>query len=139
MSLSQKLTLSAAGLSALGVGLAITFAPHAFYAGSGVEIGHDPNLLSELRAPGANLAMLGAVIFAGVFRPELARRSAALGAAVFLAFAFGRVVGVAIDGPPGSGMLGALAFEVVIGALCLLALRRRSDPRDACAGRTATA
>ncbi len=53
MTLFQKLTLSAAGLTALGIGLAITFAPHGFYAGYGIDLGTDPARLSELRAPGA--------------------------------------------------------------------------------------
>lgn len=121
--LFQKLTLGAAGLLALGIGLAITFAPHGFYASYGIALGSDPALLSEMRAPGANLAALGAVIFAGVWRSGMARLSAALGTLLFLAFAFGRMVGIAVDGLPGRGILTALAIEIVIGVLCLLALR----------------
>lgn len=134
MSLFRKLVLAAAGLSGLGIGLAIAFAPHAFYSGYGVALGGDPTLLSELRAPGANLAMLGAVIFAGVLRPSMTPLSAGLGAAVFLAFAFGRGVGIVLDGWPGSGILAALIIELVLGGLCLLAQPRRSDRRGRSAG-----
>lgn len=123
MSVFQKLFLGAAGLTALGIGLAITFAPHGFYAGYGLTLGTDPVLLSELRAPGANLAALGALILAGVLRPGLARMSAAVGALVFLAFAFGRGVSIALDGWPGEQILAALVIELAIGALCLGALR----------------
>lgn len=134
MSLFQKLTLGAAGLTALCVGLAITFAPHSFYASYGVALSGDPTLLSELRAPGANLMMLGAVIFAGAVRPRMARLSAALGAAVFLAFAFGRMVSLALDGAPDSGIVAALILEIALGALCGLSLwLRRLDrvgPRE---------
>ncbi|MEO9780489.1 MAG: DUF4345 domain-containing protein [Sedimentitalea sp.] len=123
MSLFQKLTLGVAGLTALGIGLAITFAPYNFYASYGISLGTNPALLSELRAPGANLAALGAVIFAGAFRPGLARFSATLGTLMFFAFAFGRLVGIMLDGWPSESILIALAIELVMGALCLLGLR----------------
>ncbi|CUK02747.1 hypothetical protein PH7735_02646 [Shimia thalassica] len=119
----QKLTLGASGLIALGIGMAITFVPIGFYAGSGIALDTDPALLSELRAPGANLAALGAVIFAGALRSGLARQSAALGALVFLAFAFGRLVSIVFDGWPGESILVALGVEVALGGLCLLVLR----------------
>ncbi|MEO0624898.1 MAG: DUF4345 domain-containing protein, partial [Pseudomonadota bacterium] len=94
-----------------------------FYAGYGIEIGNHPTMLSELRAPGANLATLGALIFTGVFRSDLMRLSAALGTVVFLAFAFGRLMGIVLDGMPAEGIVTALAIELVAGALCLLSLR----------------
>ncbi|MBY6059005.1 DUF4345 domain-containing protein [Leisingera daeponensis] len=123
MRLFQKLTIGAAGLTAFGIGLAITLAPHSFYAGYGIDLGADPTLLSELRAPGANLAALGTVIFAGALRSGMARLSAMLGAIVFLAFAIGRVVSLALDGWPVAGVLAALAIELVIGLLCFFAVR----------------
>jgi len=123
MTLFQRLTLCAAGLTALGIGLAITFAPHGFYAGYGIDLGTDPKWLSELRAPGANLAALGAVILVGALRPGMARFSAMLGTVVFLAFAFGRMASIVLDGWPGEGILAAFAIELVIGLLCLSASR----------------
>ncbi|SFI65218.1 DUF4345 domain-containing protein [Celeribacter neptunius] len=123
MSIFAKLTLGAAGLTALGIGLAITFVPHGFYTGYGLDIGSDPARLSELRAPGANLAALGAVIFAGALRPALARLSAALATLVFLAFAFGRAVSWPLDGWPGDKIASAFALEILLGGLCLLVWR----------------
>ncbi len=123
LTLFQKLTLGAAGLTALGIGLAITLAPHGLYAGYGIDLGTDPTRLSELRAPGANLAALGALILVGALRPGMARLSATLGAVVFLAFAFGRMASIVLDGWPGEGILAAFAIELVIGLLCLSASR----------------
>ena len=120
----QRLTLGAAGLAALGIGLAITAAPASFYASYGIVLGTDPNLLSELRAPGANLAALGAIILAGTVHQGIARLSAALGAVVFLAYAFGRIVSMALDGMPSSGLVQATMIELVIGGLCAVLLRR---------------
>lgn len=121
----QSIALVAAGLPALGIGLAIAVAPRAFYAGYGIALDPDPSLLSELRAPGAALATLGATILAGLARPAMARASLALGALVFFAYAAGRFIGLALDGPPAGGMIEATAIELAIGALCVVVLRRR--------------
>ncbi len=120
----QKLTLGIAGLAALGIGLAITAAPGLFYATYGIALGNDPNLLSELRAPGANLAVLGLVILAGAFRQSMQRLAAFLGATVFLAYAFGRIVGMVLDGMPSDGLVQATVIELVIGGLCVALLWR---------------
>lgn len=131
----QRTALVAAGLPAVGIGVAITVAPHAFHATYGIALGTDPSLLSELRAPGAALAALGLIVLAGLVRPAMARASAALGATVFLAYAFGRIVSVALDGVPASGLVEAAAIELAIGALCVTAALRTKPA----AGRIAAA
>jgi hypothetical protein len=115
----QKLILGVAGLAALGIGLAILTVPAGFYGTYGIELGADPNLLSELRAPGANLAVLGAIILLGAFRQSMTRLSAAIGGLVFLAYALGRIVSMALDGMPSSGLIEATVIELVIGGLCI--------------------
>ena len=120
----QKLTLGIAGLAALGIGLAIVTAPASFYATYGIALGSDPNLLSELRAPGANLAALGALILAGAFRQGMQRLATFLGATVFLAHAFGRIVSMVLDGMPSSGLVQAALIELLIGGLCVALLWR---------------
>ena len=124
----QKLTLGIAGLAALGIGLAIVTAPASFYVTYGIALGGDPSLLSELRSPGANLAALGMIILAGAFCQGMQRLSAFLGATVFLAYAFGRIVGMVLDGMPSSGLVQATLIELVIGGLCA-ALFWRSKSR----------
>ncbi len=119
----QRAALGVAGLTATGVGAAITLAPHAFYASYGIALGSSPDLLSELRAPGANLAGLGVVILAGLVRPAWAPVSALAALVVFLAFPLGRLVSLALDGMPSGPVLGALALELAIAALCLAAFR----------------
>ena len=121
----QKIALGIAGVTALAIGGFITITPHAFYNSYGIALGADPNLLSELRAPGANLAALGAIILAGIVRPAWARVSAVVALTVFLAFPAGRIISLAVDGIPSGSVVGALVIEVVIGALCLAAFWRR--------------
>lgn len=125
----QKIALGIAGFTSLGIGGFILAAPHAFYANYGVALGQDPSLLSELRAPGAGLAAFGAVMLAGIVRPALRQTAVVSALTVFLAFPAGRVAGLAIDGIPSSGILGALVLELAIAALCLFAFRRGADPK----------
>ncbi len=126
MSRFQKAVLGVAGFTALAIGSFILAEPYAFYASYGITLPADPNLLSELRSPAANLVALGAVILAGLFFPRLARISAAIALIVFLAFPVGRIISIGIDGMPSESVLAAFAIEVVIGALCLVAFCRRA-------------
>jgi hypothetical protein len=99
--------------------------PHVFYAGYGITIGNDPNLLSELRAPGAGLVAFGSLIMLGVWRSALAQLAMTATLVVFLAFPAGRVIGIALDGLPSTGIIWALILEIAIAVLCLFAFRRR--------------
>lgn len=119
----QKIALGIAGVSALGIGTAITFTPHAFYVSYGITLASDPSLLSELRAPGAGLAVLGAVMLAGIVRQSLSEVALVSALVVFLGFPAGRIVGLAFDGIPSAGIMAALAFELAVAGLCLFAFR----------------
>lgn len=128
----QKIALGIAGLTALSIGAFILIAPHAFYASYGIVLDPNPSLLSELRAPGAGLAAFGAMMLAGIARSSLRQSAAVAALTVFLAFPAGRVLGLMADGVPSSGILGALALEVGIAALCLYAFRRGAGSSVSC-------
>ena len=119
----QKITLGIGGVTALAIGTMITLAPHAFYASYGITLGQDPNLLNELRAPGAGLAVFGALMLAGIVRAAMAPIALAVALTVFLAFPVGRIVGIVMDGMPSGSVIGALAFEVIVAALLLAAFK----------------
>ncbi|GGE57735.1 DUF4345 domain-containing protein [Actibacterium pelagium] len=120
----QKISLGLAGITALAIGLFILIAPQAFYDSYGIAVGSDPSMLSELRAPGAGIATLGAIMLAGLFRPAMAQLSFVAALTVYLAFPVGRLVSLVVDGMPSGSVLGALVIEVVIAGLCLAALRQ---------------
>ena len=126
----QKLALAVAGLSAAGIGVAIVTVPRSFYAMYGIDLGTDPSLVNELRAPGANLLALGVIILGGIFNARLASLSAVLAVTIFPAYAFGRIVSMAIDGMPSSGLVDAVLIEIGIGGLCLAAFGRHLFPRQ---------
>lgn len=121
----EKTMLCVSGLTALGIGTFILAAPHAFYASYGISLGDDASLLSELRAPGAGLAALGALMLVGLVRRTFSTVSIVAALTVFLAYPAGRLVGLLVDGIPNGSILGALIIELVIAGLCLFAFRAR--------------
>ncbi len=121
----EKITLCISGLTAIGIGGMIMLSPHVFYASYGIILGENPSLLSELRAPAAGLTTLGILMLLGIWRSALAQLAVASTLIVFLAFPAGRFIGLAVDGIPSSGIIGALLLEIAIAALCLFAFRKR--------------
>ncbi|WP_108835271.1 DUF4345 domain-containing protein [Tateyamaria sp. Alg231-49] len=130
----RRLVLGISGLAAITVGLAITLDPQAFYASYGIVLTPQPNLMSELRAPAANLAVLGLIILSGALYKRITHSAALLGTAVFLAFAMGRVVSLALDGRPSDSILAALGIEVVLALLCLWVAAPRRQRADKVSG-----
>jgi hypothetical protein len=116
--LFARLTLGIAGALALGIGAAIAAVPVAFHGFNGLQLPPNADLMSELRAPGAALAVLGALILAGAFYSAWTRASALLGAILFLAYGAGRLIGLTLDGPPSDGLIAAMVLELVFGILC---------------------
>ena len=121
----QKLTLGLSGLVAFTIGAFILVSPQAFYTSYGITLNRDPNLLSELRAPGAGLATLGAIMLLGIGRRAMTQVAVVAAFAVYLAFPLGRLVSLAVDGVPSGSILAALAIEIVIACLLLTAFGQR--------------
>jgi hypothetical protein len=123
----QKVALAIAGMTALSIGISIFASPQAFYASYGITVGTNPDLLSELRAPAANLAALGSAMLVGIFVPAWRRVSSTVALIVFVAFPLGRITSLLLDGMPTTGILGALIIEVLVGVLCAVAFWPRTE------------
>jgi len=119
---TAPLVLLGSGLVAVAIAVAILFAPVTFYAGYGIDVTGDTTLANELKAPAGVLLVAGLVMFAGAFRRKLAVASLTTAAVVYLSYGLSRVMSIAIDGVPHSGIVNAAAVELVIGATCLLSL-----------------
>jgi hypothetical protein len=117
--------LLASGLIAAGIAAMIFLAPSAFYGSYGIDIGANASLANELKAPAGALLLAGLLMMAGVFKPEFTIASLALAAAVYLSYGLSRILSMAIDGVPHSGLVSATAIEVAIGTICFVALVRR--------------
>jgi uncharacterized protein YbjT (DUF2867 family) len=114
-SLTHRALLLAAGLVSAAIGATILIDPAAIHAGAGIELGHNPSLLSEIKAPGGLLVALGAFISAGAFWSRLSADAMKLSAALYLSYAASRLVSIASDGLPAPSLQLALAFELVLG------------------------
>ena len=118
------------GLLLLVIGAAILLAPHAFHSSNGIALGDNPNLLSEIRAPGGLLAASGIIILIGGFRPPLRSQALQLTTLVYGSFGVARLISMAMDGMPSNSIVGATVLEFVvasIGLALLLQTRVRKD------------
>ena len=118
------LLLTLSGLLAIGIGATLLLAPVQFHASNGIQIAADANLLSEMRAPGGGLLVLGLMMLIGVFVRAFTLASTAISAAVYLAYGGARLLSIALDGVPGPGLLAATTIELAIGVMCAIALAR---------------
>lgn len=128
-----RLLLITSGLIAVVIGASTLLAPVQFHAAYGTEIGNDTNLLSEVRAPGAALLTLGLLILTGAFVRSFTFVSTTVAAAVYLAYGVARVLSIALDGVPDSGLIAAAVVELVIGKLCLrewIRFKKRGIPAE---------
>ena len=110
------------GLIASGIAATILFAPDAFYASYGIEVGGNATLANEMKAPAGALLVAGLLMFAGIVRAKFIVISLATATFVYLSYGLGRVISIAVDGMPHSGMVSAAGIEIVIGTACLLTL-----------------
>lgn len=69
-----KILLSVSGILLLIVGTSILLQPHAFFATNGITLGNNPNLLSEIRAPGGLLIGCATIILLGIFRQSIMKK-----------------------------------------------------------------
>ncbi|GEK21874.1 DUF4345 domain-containing protein [Cellulomonas xylanilytica] len=119
-----KALLVVAGAVAVVVGAAVLLTPVAFSASYGVVLGSDADALSERRAPGAGLLVIGGLLVAGAFVARLRFTALLAGTLVYLAYGLARVLSLVLDGRPTDGLLVAGVVELAIGAACLGALVR---------------
>ncbi len=120
-----------AGLLLLTIGGAILLVPHAFHGSNGIILGDNPNLISEIRAPGGLLAASAVVILLGAFRIRLRTSAVQLTTLVYGSFGLARLVSMALDGMPSSSIVGAMSLELIVAFFGLVILRRAHMQRTA--------
>lgn len=123
-----KASLSVSGIIGAAVGSTLLIAPAMMHGANGVDLGSNPSLLSEVRAPGGALLALGVLVLAGAFVVRLAYPATMIAAIVYLAYGLSRLLSIALDGMPASGLILAAGLEITLGALnAVLLLRLRQD------------
>jgi len=117
-----KSILILSGLIASGIGATILFAPVAFYATYGIELGSNSSLLNEIRAPGGALLVSGILIISGAFVNKLTFTAVIISTLLYLSYGLSRVMSIAVDGMPVEGLVQAAILEMAIGVACVFAL-----------------
>ena len=128
---AQAVLLLVAGAMLILVGIFIMASPVEFYASNGIELGTNPSLLNELKAPAGLLLAAGLFMIGASFVRRQADTALWLGALIYLSYAGSRFVSMAWDGVPAAGLVQAAALEGVVGLACLAVLMIRRMP--ACA------
>ena len=121
-SIAIRLVLFLSALIAIVIAATILFAPDFFYAGYGIEISGNATLVNELKAPAGALLVAGLIMSAGVFRTGFAVVSLTTATIVYLSYGMSRVMSIVVDGVPHGSMVSAAGIELVIGAVCFVAL-----------------
>jgi len=117
-----KTILFISGLIAVGVGGGILFMPVAFHATTGIDLGANASLLSEVRAPGGALLTSGILIMLGAFIKKLTFTATLVSALFYLSYGLSRILSMLLDGMPADELVQATILEMIIGLLCLFAL-----------------
>ncbi len=81
------------------------------------DLANDADMLNEMRADGAVMLFGGLAILAGTVMPGVRLTSFAVGVVIFLGFAVGRSVSLAIDGKPNKDLVNGLISEILFGVL----------------------
>ena len=106
-----KAILIVLGLLLIGIGLWRLFDPIGFFQNSGVTLDNQAGLLSEARATGGAVVGFGLLILLGAFIQKLSYTSTIAAIVVFLGFGVARLIGFAIDGNPGEGVIQGIIIE----------------------------
>jgi hypothetical protein len=128
--LLPRILLSLSGVILLLVGSAILFFPQAMYSSNGVTLGDEPNLLSEIRAPGGMLIGSALVMLLGVIRQNLTRQALILAALLYGSYGVSRLLSMLFDGVPSTSLVWAALLELIIGALCVVSILRFSQSQE---------
>lgn len=119
-----KCVLLLSGAIASGIGATILTVPSTFYASYGIVLGTDPSVLSETRAAGGSLLAMGLLMMAGAFVSALTFTAILVAVFVYLSYGLSRLLSLALDGWPDSGLVEAAVLELAIGPILVVALFR---------------
>lgn len=120
-----KPLLFISGITAIIIGIGVTFLPVVFQSYIGIHLDpNDINLLSETRGAGGVLLVVGVYILIGIFRSRITQLSLLLSTVFYLGYALGRTFGLVTDGLANQSLIIAFIAELIIGILSLIALRK---------------
>lgn len=115
MEIIKIVILSLAGLMLLFVGTMRLINPIKTYSkNSGIELENNVNLLNEMRGVSSLMLCGGIIILLGTFIPVLTFTSFTVASLIFIGFAIGRLISIAVDGKPNKQITQGIIFELVL-------------------------
>ena len=105
------------------VGGGLLFFPAQLQADNGIILSSASHF-SEARAPGAAIFSAAIFAFISIFRADWRRTALTIMALFFLAYGFGRLVSLVLDGMPAPGLFYAMIGELVMGVLAVIVLAK---------------
>ena len=114
--------LAVAGALLIYIGAALLFQPVSFYAANGITLTQEPSLMSEVRAPGGVLLSSGLIIGCGAIWRAMVRPALLLAAVIYGSYGVSRLISLALDGMPSHSLVIAIAIELTLAVLALMAL-----------------
>ncbi|WP_425236099.1 DUF4345 domain-containing protein [Ulvibacterium sp.] len=82
---------------------------------SGITLPNEVNLLNEMRGVSSVMLCGGIIILLGTIIPSLTLTSYVVAGLIFLGFALGRFISMAVDGKPNKKIIQGIWFEIVLG------------------------
>ncbi|MGC3940317.1 DUF4345 domain-containing protein [Roseobacter sp. EG26] len=120
LNIVNRLALVLSGLILVGAGGTMLLAPEVLHAKNGVTLGNDPNLLSEIRAPGGFLFLAGLTIAASAAQDRFVCLGLGLAALVYSSFGVARVYSIFVDGFPVQSLVLVTGLELGVGTLAAI-------------------
>ncbi len=122
-----KVILFSLGLILTILGLWRFISPIGYYAGSGIILPDEVNILNTVRASGGAEIGFGVLVLMGCFLQKFSFTSTVVAAILYLSFGIGRVLSIGIDGCPGNMIIIFTVFEFILGSLGIWALYHYRD------------
>ncbi len=116
-----QITLIAAGVLTVLIGMGILLMPDAFYATYRITVPGSASLRSEIKTLGTLLLLAGGLMLAGVVKPSLQTTALIIAGMTYTALVAGRMLGLIVDGLPSTSILAAWAVEAAVLILIVIA------------------
>ena len=124
----RKIALALSALTLLAIGGLILFAPQTLHDLNGIKLDPSPAMMSEIRAPGGLILVIGLFACAGLLWTSLERMALQAASLILLTYGVSRLVSLPLDGIPPEGLLAAMVIEIGLGTWCALLSRPWTMP-----------
>ncbi|TGM58256.1 DUF4345 domain-containing protein [Leptospira vanthielii] len=114
-----KLLITAIGILLISIGGTILFIPEILFEMNMIHLNKNPNLLSEIRAPGGVFILSGIALFLSFYITQIVKASLTSAGILLVGYGISRFFSILLDGLPAYSLLLAMTVELVLGVFCL--------------------